>query len=200
MSAGESAPTWSAALEKVVKREAEEAAAHHWLHEHASRWTGRRNDVLQIPSIILATVTGFISATADAPPVVVGALSLIVGTLNTLNSYFKFSQRSEAHRIIAQLYLKVYKNIQTELALPFEQRTPAEKLLADLRERMARIAETAPILPAASIAAFKGKFPEPKTAVPIVANGIEPVEIFVAESQAPALVPVVTRPRIGISV
>ena len=172
-------PTWTGALEKVIKREAEEAEALHWLHHHASLWCGRRNDMLQIPGIIIASATGFLSATSELlPPVAVGALSLGVGVLGTLNSYFKYSQRAEAHRMIAQMYLKVYKNIQTELALPPKQRTGAESLLADLRDRLAPISETAPPLPEASVKAFQAKFKELKSAVPIVANGIDPVEIY----------------------
>lgn len=165
-------------MEAVVKREAEEAEVNHWLHHHASLWSSRRNDLLQIPSIILATITGFASATSEVPPVIIGTCSLVVGVLNTLNSYFKFSQRSEGHRIISQLYLKLYKNIQTELALPINQRTPAEILLKDLRDKMARISETAPVLPESVVASFKEKFKGIKSAVPIVANGIDPIEIY----------------------
>ena len=52
-------------------------------------------------------------------------LTRIVGVFNTINSYYKFSQRAEAHKITAQLYFKMYKNIETELALPIHQRTDA---------------------------------------------------------------------------
>ena len=85
--------------------------------------------------------------------------------------------------MIAQMYLKVYKNIQLELALPPKQRTGAEPLLADLRDRLARISETAPTLPEASIKAFQTKFKEIRSAVPIVANGIDPVEIYVGPAE-----------------
>jgi len=176
---------WSGALEKVVKREAEEAEASHWLHNHASRWAGVRNDWLTVPSIILATATGFLAATDSTPPVITGVMTLIVGILNTLNSYFRFSQRTEGHRIISQLYLKVFKNIQTELALPVAQRTPAADLLADLREKMARVGENAPVLPEATILAFKEKFKNIQSAVPIIANGIDPISIYEEPGGAP---------------
>jgi hypothetical protein len=183
---------WNSALELVVKREAEEAEALHWLHHHASRWAGVRTDVLTVPSIILATVTGFLSGADAMPSLYTGIMTLVVGILNTLNSYFRFSQRSEGHKIISVLYLKVFKNIQTELALPISQRTPASALLSDLREKMARISETAPPLPEASIGAFKQKFKHPLIAVPIIANGLDPVSIYSSAPMETPTIPVVT--------
>lgn len=170
---------WNPALESIIKKEGEHAQSFFWLHDRATRWAARRNDFLQIPSIILASVTGFLSATSELlPPVAIGALTLTVGVLGTLNSYYRFSQRSEGHRITAQLYLKLYKNLEVELSLPREQRTPAEALLKDLRDKMSKISETAPQLPEAVKDAYRQSFKEPATAVPIVVNGLDPIAIF----------------------
>jgi len=171
-------PEWNVALEDVVRKEGEQSQALYWLHNHAANWAARRNDLLQIPSICLATVTGFLGATSEIPSYATGVMTLVVGLLNTLNSYYKFSQRSEGHKIIAQMYLKVYKNIEVELSLPAGQRTPADKLLAELRDRLARISETAPSLPRGTITAFKNHFKEPQTSVPIVANGLDVIRVF----------------------
>ena len=172
-------PTWTEGLEKVVAKEAEQAEALFWLHHHASTWAAKRNDWLQIPNICIATITGFFSATSDlVPPVAIGAMSVFVGILGTISSYYKFSQRAEGHRIASLLYLKTYKRIETELSLPISQRTDAESLLKELREEMSRVNETAPIIPEAIIAAFKKQFPEGGTSRPIIANGLDPVKIF----------------------
>ena len=171
-------PEWNEGLEMVVKKEGEQSESLYWLHLHAANWASKRNDWIQIPAILLATVTGFFSATSDMiPPIAIGAMSILVGALNTINSYYKFSQRAEGHRIASHLYLQTYKNIEVELSLPIEQRTAAEQLLKDLRDRMGRVSETAPPLPAASIAAYAAKFKEHKTSVPIIANGLSPIEI-----------------------
>ena len=172
-------PEWNSALEQVIQKEGEQCEALYWLHHHASLWAARRNDGLQIPAIILATITGFFSATSDmVPPVVIGAASVFVGILGTVGNYYKFSQRAEGHRIASLLYHKTYKRIETELSLPISQRTQAENLLAELRGEMSRVSETAPIVPEAIIAKFKAQFPETQTSRPIIANGLDPIKIF----------------------
>jgi len=172
-------PEWNPALERVVQKEGEDAAALFWLHSRANVWSQRRNDWLQIPAILLATTTGFFSATADVfPPVAIGALSVFVGILNTILSYFKYAQRAEAHRIAALLYHKTYKDIEVQLSLPQEQRKDAEKLLGELRSVMERVGETAPPLPLEAVKEFKERFHASETHKPIVANGLDQIQIY----------------------
>lgn len=189
---------WNEALEGIIKKEGEQAEALFWLHNQAALWAGRCNDYIQIPSIVLATTTGFFSATADLiPPVGIGALSMVVGILGTINSYFKFSQRSEGHRIASLLYHKTYKMIETQLSLPIIQRQPAETFLKQLREEMMRVSETAPIIPERIIARFKAKFTDPQVSVPIIANGLDPIQIWRAAPKTPTATPK-ERPRVMV--
>ena len=189
-------PEWNEALEAVVKKEGEEAEGLFWLHNKASLRARRFNDYIQIPAIILATTTGFFSATADlVPPVAIGAMSVVVGILGTINSYFKFSQRSEGHRIASLLYMKMYKNIETQLSLPISQRQPAETFLKMLREEMERVSETAPDVPESIIAFFKKKFKDPQVNVPIIANGLDEIKVYKAPLKTPTPTP---RPKVTI--
>lgn len=193
-------PEWNDALERVIKKEGEQAEALYWLHHHASAWARKRADWIQIPSIILATVTGFFSATSDlVPPVAIGAASVVVGILGTVNSYFKFSQRAEGHRITALFYHKVYKTIETQLALPVQQRVSAENFLRELRDEMARVGEAAPEIPERTVAQFKAHFHEGETSKPIIANGLDPIRIFKAERSVPPT-PATPRPSVKITV
>jgi hypothetical protein len=173
---------WNHDLEMVVKRDGEQCQSLYWMHDKASNWAITRNDGIQIPAIILASATGFLSATSVlVPPIAIGAMSLTVGILNTVNSYFKFSQRSEAHRMSAQMYMKAYKIIETELALPIHQREHALKILSDLRETMSRISEIAPPLPTDIISAYNKSFKESSVAKPIIANGLTSITVCLAE-------------------
>jgi hypothetical protein len=175
---GDQDPEWNPSLEELIKKEGEQCESLFWLHNEASQWASKRNNLIQIPAILLASATGFLSATSELlPPVAIGAMSLTVGALNTINSYYKYSQRSESHRISAQLYMKAYKNIETELALPIHQRTDAGKLLGDLREKMARISEVAPAIPSEIIQKYKSVFKKPKTSLPIIISGPENIHI-----------------------
>jgi hypothetical protein len=173
---------WSAGLESILAKEGEEAQSLFWLHNKAAREAQRRNDYINIPSIILQTVTGFMSATNGAvPPLALGALSIFTGILSTLLSYYRFSARAEGHRVVSQLYLKIYKNIEIELSLSPEQRIDPSKLLGDVRDKLARISEVAPDIPDNVINMYKAEFKENTTAKPIIANGLDKIEVYKEE-------------------
>lgn len=175
----EAHPEWNEALERVIKKEGEQAQTLFWLHNAATLWASNRNDALQIPAIIIATITGFLSATSDlVPAVAIGAMSVVVGILGTISSYYKFSQRAEGHRITSLWYYKTYKNIETQLSLPVSQRQSAEEFLKSLRTEMSRVSETAPIIPEAIITRFKERFKDPGVSVPIIANGLDPIKVW----------------------
>jgi len=53
--------TWNSGFEQVLKKEAEQAESLFWLHNKASVVSSRYNDYIQIPSIVLQTLTGFLS-------------------------------------------------------------------------------------------------------------------------------------------
>jgi hypothetical protein len=187
---------WNSDLEQVVKREGEQSQSLYWLHNEASTWSLARNDYIQIPTIVLASVTGFLSATSTlVPPIGIGAMSLTVGILGTLNSYFKYSQRSESHKVTAQLYLKTYKNIETELSLPVHQRENADTLLKELRHTMTRISEIAPPIPSNIIEKYNRIFKDSKVSAPIITNGIESIHVCKQDpslNSIPSLEPVPT--------
>jgi len=178
---------WSSGLEEVLRKEGEEGANYFWLHNRASVKATWNNDVINIPSIILQTVTGFLSATGGmVPPLVLGAVSVFTGVLSTILSYYKFSARGEAHRMSAQLYLKIYKKIEIELSLPQEQRMAPVKLLEEIREKMARVGEVAPDIPESVLNEYKIKFKDGETKKPIIANGIDRIIVFKPEAAAAA--------------
>jgi len=170
---------WGEGFELVLKKEAEQAEALFWLHNKASNLSSNRNDYLAIPSIVLQTITGFLSATAGVvPPLFLGALSIFTGVLSTMISYYKFSEATAGHRVVSQLYIKIFKNVEVELSLPVEQRTDPDRLLKDVREKLARISEVAPPIPDVVINLFKQQFKDKHTSHPIIANGLDKILIY----------------------
>ena len=150
-----------------------------YMHNRASVKATRMNDMINIPSIILQTVTGFLSATGGlVPALVLGSVSVFTGVLSTLLSYYKFSARAEAHRMSAQLYLKIYKKIEIELSLPEEQRMAPVKLLEEVREKLARVGEVAPDIPEGVLAEYKKQFHDGEAKKPIIANGIDKIIVY----------------------
>lgn len=173
---------WNENLEQVVKREGEQSQSLYWMHNSASVWASKRNDAIQIPAIILASLTGFLAASSNlVPSLAIGAMSLIVGILNTINSYYKFAQRSESHKITSQLYLKTYKIIEIELALPVHQRVDASKLLKKMRETMQHISEVAPAIPGSVISMYRKNFSDSEVSKPIIANDLEVIVVSKTE-------------------
>lgn len=171
---------WGPGLEEVLRKEGEEAESLFWGHQRASVVAARNNDVINIPSIILQTVTGFLSATGGmVPPLALGAISVFTGILSTLLAYYKFSAKAEGHRMASQLYLKIYKKIEVELSLPSEQRVPANKLLEEIRDKLARVGEVAPDIPESVIAEYKIKFKDGEAKKPIIFNGLDAIKIYV---------------------
>jgi len=170
---------WSVGLEEVLRKEGEEGAAMFYMHNRASVMATRMNDMINIPSIILQTVTGFLSATGGlVPPLVLGSVSVFTGVLSTLLSYYKFSARAEAHRMSSQLYLKIYKKIEIELSLPEDQRMAPVKLLEEVREKLARVGEVAPDIPEAVLSEYKKQFHDGEAKKPIIANGIDRIVVY----------------------
>jgi hypothetical protein len=120
-----------------------------------------------------------LSATSGlVPPLALGAFSIFTGVLSTILSYYKFSARAEGHRVVAQLYLKIYKKIEIELSLPIAQRASPDQLLADVRDKLARISEVAPDIPESIILLYKANFKDNDTSKPIIANGLDKIEIY----------------------
>jgi hypothetical protein len=179
MSTDEKLTIWSEGFERVLAKEAEQSESLYWLHNKSSILATQHNDFLQIPSIILQTITGFMSATTGiVPPLALGACSIFTGVLSTLLSYYKFSAKSESHRLVSQLYLKIYKKLEIELSLPIAQRAEPQILLNDIREKMARISEVAPEIPESVITLYKKQFKNNNTSKPIIANGLDAIEIY----------------------
>lgn len=191
--------TWNSALSQVIAKEGEQSEALYILHTRASEWAKRRNDYYQIPQMVIALTTGFLSAISDVvPPVAIGAMSLVVGILGALNNYYKYGQLAENHRMVAQMYLKIYKNIEIEMSLPTHQRIDPDKLLPDLREKMSRIGELALPLPDKVKQEFRAQFKDIKTSKPLLVNGLDPVKIYEEKSipSQPSLVSIAT-PKTG---
>ena len=58
---------------------------------------------------------------------------------------------------------------------------PAEKLLEEIREKMARVGEVAPDIPESVLKEYKIKFKDGDTKKPIIANGIDKIVVFKAD-------------------
>ena len=107
-------------------------------------------------------------------------VSILVGILNTIQSYFGFSRKAEAHRISHLTYSKLFANIRVELSLPRNERQQPEIILKSLRDSMERLAETTPTPPPDILDAFNKHFKDEDKTInrPTETNGLKKIIVF----------------------
>lgn len=186
---------WSNQLEDLIAKEGEKCRGLAWLHQRAETTISKKNNAIQIPVIVLSTLCGtasvsstslFGEANAQIASIVIGFVSITVGVLNTIQSYFAFSRKAEAHRIAHLHYSKLFSWIAVELALPREERLEPEVMLKQLREQMERLAETTPTLPESIIREFNNNFKKYEdVAKPMETNGLQKIVVFRTPLRSP---------------
>lgn len=181
---------WNAQLERILASEGERSLCFVWMHSRAEKRYSSFTTYIALPVIVLSTLNGFVSAAGGsiandprALTLAVGVVSVGVGVLNTLTSYFAWAKRAEAHRMVSLQYSKVHRSIMLELALPREERIRANDMLKMVRDQLDRLHETSPQVPDGIIADFKRNFADttPDVSKPEITNGLDPIDIYVDE-------------------
>lgn len=182
-------------LEELIASEGEKALAFQWLHDQAEKRYTRFNTYIVLPVIVLSTMSGTASIGqkelfGDTPisAVVIGLVSILVGILNTIASFFGWAKRAEGHRITSITYGKLHRYISIELSLPREQRVIAKHFLKTIREQIDRLTETSPQVPQVVVVAFQSRFLKDSTeavnkdgkviAIPEICNGLHKVDVY----------------------
>ena len=196
--------TWNVALEKLLAEEGEKALGLAWLHNQCEAYYGARSNWISIPVIILSTLSGTASASSTTffadnikmGSLGIGAISILCGILNTVNSYFAFSKRTEAHRIADIQFNKVYRFIAVEMTLPRIERIRARDMLKIVREQVERLAETSPAIPEFLVDKFKKNFRKDykDVAQPDITNGLRRIRVNQTGVVSP---PMTKTPRVG---
>ena len=89
---------WTGAIELLVKQLGEKALSMSWLHQRCDKRFSYYNNFLAIPAIVLSTITGAGSigfGTSGEVSLAMGAVSILVSIITTLNSYFLFAKQSK---------------------------------------------------------------------------------------------------------
>lgn len=179
---------WSQPLELLVASEGEKCRGLAWINQKAETYYAHRANAIAIPVIILSTLAGTASVGSSSlfqgdtqiSSVVIGLVSIGVGILNTISSYFSWSRKSEAHRIAYLQYSKLFSIIRVEMSLPRAERQEAEILLKQIRDGMERLAETTPSPPPSILQEFNRHFKDEDKSIsrPVETNGLQKVFIF----------------------
>ena len=179
---------WTSILEDYFSSSGEKAHCLAWCHKQAEALYSNRRNWIDIPSIMLSSVIGFLNAGSSSmfpdpkiSSIALGVGSLVVGVLQTVNTYFAWAKRAEGHRISSIQYAKLYRFLKIEMALPRSQRMNPNDLLKKIKDDYDRLQEISPLLPNQVIQEFKQKFNDAKYAEiskPEETNGLEKITVF----------------------
>lgn len=180
--------SWSTPLEELVASEGEKCRGLAWINQKAEVYYSHRANAIAIPVIVLSTLAGTASVGSSSlfagdtqiSSVVIGLVSIGVGILNTISSYFSWARKAEAHRIAYLQYSKLFSIIRVEMSLPRVERQEAEQLLKQIRDGMERLAETTPSAPPSILDDFNKHFKDEDKSIsrPVETNGLQKIAIF----------------------
>jgi hypothetical protein len=143
---------WSkAVLERLrdwERRAAAAAEVHFQTAEQLSRW----NVFLGIPVVVLSAIVGtgvFATLQDDVDPsirIAAGSVSVIAAVLASVQTFLRFGERSERHRVAAERWSSIRREIEKMRALPADVGDP-KQLLDDIKARMDEAADKSPAMP-----------------------------------------------------
>lgn len=178
---------WSRKLEDFFKDLGEKCMGLSWLHTRAEMVFSRRAMCYDLPSIVFSTLAGSLSLSSsrlfgkydEYGSIFTACISLCVGVLNTINTYFGYSRRAETSKQCSIQYAKLYRFIRVELSLPREERIKPKDLIKICQDQYERLTEISNVIPQSCIKEYKKKFSrQTDISHPEVANGIDPIEVY----------------------
>lgn len=185
---------WNSRLEKYFSDTGERANAYAWCHKQAEALYSKRTVFIDIPVIVLSTVTGSLSVGSQSlfgespsAPVAIGAVVLFTSILATVSSYFSWSRRAEAHKQASLSWAKLYRFLEVELALPREERLSAQDLLKFVRTETDTLMEKSPLIPRPIINIFRERFKDTKDTIahPNECNGLHNIVVYSSATATP---------------
>ncbi len=181
--------SWSEVLEEYFQKQGEKCECYAWLYTHAEAIYSKRRTWIDLPIVVISSLTGFFSVGSSmmfegeqkTASISLGVASLLVAIMNSTKSYFAWDKKAENCRLCAISYAKLYRFISVQMGLPRSERLSPGDLLTFVRDGYDRLQETSYSLPPQSISAFKIRFSDKKyedISRPEVANGLEKVHIY----------------------
>jgi len=180
---------WSDEIEELLSEWGEVAMCYAYLHNFGQRKYKKKYHHLQIPIIILSTLTGTANFATDSYvpedfkhgfSAGVGSLNLFCGILGTLLSFLRYSEIYEGHRIAALAWSKLSRNIEIELSLQDKKRKPCRDFLKICRSEYDNLLESSPNIDLDIINDFNKRFNDdyPDVRKPVICNGLKEIKPY----------------------
>ena len=147
---------WNEEIENELMGWSNNCKIYKYLHIESHSFFKRGYHTFIIPVIVLSTLTGsanlsintLLSSESDKTyaSVGIGLLNLLTGILSTLMNFFKFSERKEAHRNSEINFTKLYRAIDSQLALPVNERSDAKEFYNYIVKEYNKLLEVSPTI------------------------------------------------------
>jgi len=185
---------WSNEIEELLSEWGEISMCYSYLHNYSQRKYKAKFHHLQIPIIVLSTLTGTANFATDSYvptnfkqgfSAFVGSLNIFCGILGTLLSFLRYSEIYEGHRISALAWSKLSRNIEIELSLHDKKRKPCRDFLKICRAEYDNLLETSPNIDLDIINTFNKKFNNkyPNVRRPLICNGLKEIKPYIIEME-----------------
>ncbi len=186
---------WNKRTEKLVSEWGNHAICYNWMHDRAYRKYNNWSYRLMIPIGIFSTITGALNMAMPTlvPPELVetgnkilGGVSIVTGIVTSLQSIFRFAQRSEEHSAAAADWDKLARNIAIELKIDRKSRKEADSFIKVCRSEYDRLMTKTQFIPMDVILEFNLKFSDnSKLQKPNICDNLEHIEPMNEEETPP---------------
>lgn len=180
---------WSNEIEELLSEWGEVSMCYAYLHNISQRKYKKKYHHIQIPIIVLSTLSGVGNFAGDSYvpethksgyTAIIGGINIFCGILGTLLSFLRYSEIMEGHRLSAIAWSKLSRNIEIELALHDLKRKPCRDFLKVCRAEYDNLLESSPNIDLDIIGLFNKKFNDkyPEVRKPIVCNGLKEIKPY----------------------
>jgi hypothetical protein len=144
---------WSQAVVDRLRDWERRCAAAAEVHFQTAEYLGRWNLWLGIPVVVLSAIVGtslFATLSKDVNVgirIAAGIVSVIAAVLASVQTFLRFGARSEQHRVAAERWSAIRREIEKALCLPPELAGSPKELLDDVNAHMDDAADKAPAMP-----------------------------------------------------
>jgi hypothetical protein len=141
-------------VEELLQKWYMRAYQSQFTHYRCVNFFSALNLLLGIPAIVLAMTVGtavFVSLereTSGYVKIVFGLISIMAGVLSILQTFLRYSERSEKHRTTSARYGAIRRRLEYIWTLAPDDKEEISNILAGINKELDHLAESSPEVPA----------------------------------------------------
>jgi hypothetical protein len=168
-------------IEELLKSEGEKCESMSILHNMAYQYFNKLSNILNIPTIVISALIGFLLQTKIIwvyEKEILGFMSILISIIKAIDNYFNLSKIAQSHYMIHTQYYKVFKFIQIQLALSRDNRIKASDLIDIIINDIQNIKDSSPLINNTIIKKYNRKYNNYNTSKPNIVNGLTSIHII----------------------